>query len=179
MGCGSSVGSRGARSVQVPVLPDKADVARLREGLRRRTEDCRRALGTELLVIEALVRMGQLDGAVHALEGQRWALRALRSDLDAVIAGAVVEHAAEQAVDVRHAPAVGGRRAKRSQCRLALAVTVFAMIVVLLGLRHQPPRGLAHALLAEVRALSASLDLDDLPDEALFNLRPLLSVLRG
>lgn len=128
-----------------PCPPEEA--ARLREGLHTRIEDRRRALETELTVIEALVRLGGLDAAAHALEDQRQTVRALGMDLKAVIADAVAEQSTERALDAwRGLPVPASASPKRGfadrgswgRPRLALALVAAMLGLALMpGLREQ------------------------------------------
>ncbi|MGH8908754.1 MAG: hypothetical protein ACRD0K_20235 [Egibacteraceae bacterium] len=84
-----------------PKAPGDAAGERFRERLHARVERSRCQLGKELTVIEALVRMGELDGAAHALDDQRLALRALGAQLERVVADAVGERAIERGAQAR------------------------------------------------------------------------------
>ncbi|MGH8931387.1 MAG: hypothetical protein ACRDZO_12365 [Egibacteraceae bacterium] len=65
----------------------------IRERVHTQVEGSRQRFRDELTVIEALVRMGQVDGAVHAIEDQRMALRALATTLETIMTEALAERA--------------------------------------------------------------------------------------
>lgn len=142
--------------------PSEEAVIRLREGLHTRIAERRRALPAELTVIEALVRMGELDGAVHALEDQRLALRTLSIGLKAVVADAAAEQSVERALDAwRDLPVTvstgSGRgpagRGSGTRPRLALALAAAMLGVILVpGLREQPLRVFSTRAVHEERA---------------------------
>jgi hypothetical protein len=129
---------RGRVRPSAPRLDGEA-VTRLGEELHTLIEERRRALGVELTVIEALIRMGALDAAAHALEDQHRALRALGRQLKEVIGNAAAEQAAERALDVwRGLPVTAsaglsrGRagRGPSSRPRLALAAAMIGLVLV-------------------------------------------------
>jgi hypothetical protein len=55
------------------------------EAVRATIGRFRRQLRDELIVVEALVRMGEMEAAAHAIEDQRIALGNLRVQLQAVV----------------------------------------------------------------------------------------------
>jgi hypothetical protein len=147
---GSASLTRERRVRSSALLPKEEAVACLRQKLHARIEQRQRTLRAEFTVLEALFRMGELDAAAHALEDQRLALQAFHTDLEAVIADATAEQAAERALEAWQAlPVTVGADERRkpagrglsSRPRLALTLAAAMLGLVLVpGLREQPLR---------------------------------------
>ncbi len=86
--------------------PSRLVRERVLERLHIQVEESRQRFRDELTVIEALVRMGQVDGAAHAIEDQRVALRALGATLQTIMTDAFAEPLEGQLVRRRGRPAL-------------------------------------------------------------------------
>lgn len=80
-----------ARRGRTAGVPSRFIRERVRERVHAQIEESRRQLRDEFAVIEALVRMGQVDAAAHAIEDQRVALQRLGAELGATVAEALAE----------------------------------------------------------------------------------------
>lgn len=150
---GGQAGLTWGRVVRSPgPRPSEAAAGRLREVFHTRIQERRRALDAEFAVVEALLRMGELDAASHALEDQRLALRALSTDLKAVIADATAEQvrnvwrslpvtagASRSQGNLSGSRGPTGRPGSRPRLALALVAAMLGLVLVP-GLREQPLR---------------------------------------
>jgi hypothetical protein len=110
------------------------------EEFHGRVEACRTELTDELAVIAALVRMGAIEPAAHALGDQRRAVHALTADLDDLIASAISADAADRALAMRVRAAQEVRHAPAARLRLAgaIAAALLGLGAAIPVLRQQP-----------------------------------------
>jgi hypothetical protein len=119
-----------------PVAPNGAAVERFRTRLHTQIAQAQRQLSDELTVIEALVRMGEPESAVHALEDQRMTLRALRAQLERTVTDTVglpAERTAERTDNARRQCRAQISRAAAAIGRLAYSRVAVVLVAALLG----------------------------------------------
>jgi hypothetical protein len=108
-------------------------VERFHTRLHTQIAQARRQLSDELTVIEALVRMGELESAVHALEDQRMTLRALRAQLERTVTDTVGQPA-ERTDNARRRCRAQVSSAAAAIGRLGYSRVAVILVAALLGL---------------------------------------------
>ena len=80
-------------------VPSRAAARRLRDGLRREVDDYREALAEDLVDAHLWAEQGDHDRAIATLESHLASLERLQTQVQRVVAGAMVERDAEDVVD--------------------------------------------------------------------------------
>jgi len=122
--------------------PSSAAQARLGHALRDRAEAYRTDATVDLMLVEALLRMNELEAAARTLDEHRACLQSMARDLQVVVADAAVEREEERVSETCAGPVPGtsGTRTWLRRRAVAFAGAATLAVALLLPVHRISPR---------------------------------------